>query len=134
MRLDDMLFWISSLIVVALSYYIAEIDPLVQTFFGGYYGFIIGSFVYVNPAFVVLFLMVLYKIFGIKYLDLYIQVFVNTNLIWFAVLPALYLNKFYDIKVIIIGFCFLATFLAPILNDKIRARLRKKNINKFLNI
>ncbi len=134
MRLDDILFWISSIIIVVLSYYISEIDPLVQTFFGGYYGFIIGSFVYVNPAFVILFLMVLYKIFGKKYLDLYIQVFINTNLIWFAVFPALYLNKFYDIKVIIIGFCLVFTFLAPFLNDKIRERLRKKNINKLFNI
>ena len=129
-----MLFWVSSLLIVLLSYYIREIDPLVQTFFGGYYGFIIGSFVYVNPAFSFLFLMVLYKIFGKRYLDLYIQVFVNTNLIWFAVLPALYLNKFYDIKAIIIGFCFLFTFLAPVLNDKIRERLGQKNINKLFNI
>ncbi len=134
MRLDDMLFWISSLLVVALSFFISQIDPLVQMFFGGYYGFIYGSLAFFNPLVVIILLYLALKFLGLKFLDFYIQFFVNTNLIWFGAFPALYLDRFYDIKVIIICFCFVFTFLAPILNDKIRTILRKKNLNELFNI
>ena len=126
MKISDSVFWILSILIVISSYFIAQIDPLVQMLFGGYYGFIIGSFMIVNPAFVYVFLACLYEIFGKKYLGFYVQFFVNTHLIWLEVIPAFYLNQFYDIKHIIIGFCVLDLVLALYLCGYIRKWADKK--------
>lgn len=125
MFIEDALFFISSLIIVALSFFIAEIDPLIQLVFGGYLNFIYGSFIIGNPVFVTLFLFILYRIFGKKYLDFYIQFFVNANLVWVGVLPALYLDTFYDLKLIIMGFCAVYVVLAMFLSGYIRMRLKQ---------
>ena len=124
---DAASFWISSLVVVILSYVIREIDPLVQIIFGGYLGFIKGGLSIGNPIFVTMFLYALYKILGKKLMDFYIQFFVNANLVWLGAFPAIYLNQYYDIKLIIIAFCIPFAVLAPVLADRIREKMKLRS-------
>ncbi len=128
MARDDSYFWISSLLIVLLSFYVAEIDPLVNLFFGGYLGFIKGSLAIGNPVFVAAFLLALYRLLGRGYLDFYVQFFINANLVWLSALPALYLTKYYDLKTIIIVFCAVYAYLAPYIADHVRRLIRDKKL------
>ncbi len=105
-------FWIFSAAVVAASLFIPEIDLLVNQFFGGYHGFINTSLVFGNPLFVIASIYIIYKIFGKKHIQLYIEGLVNANLLWIEIVPALYINRFLDIKLVIIGFCIANVFIS----------------------
>ncbi len=119
---NEAYFWMFSASVVILSLFITAIDPLVNQIFGGYLGFINTSLQFGNPIFVFASLALIAMIFGKKHQNAYIEGFVNANLLWFQIFPALYLHQFYDIKIIIIGFC-LANI---VLSNKCADYLKKK--------
>lgn len=121
---NEIYFWIISLFIVVLSFFIAQIDPLVEQFFGGYLGFINASFLYGNPGFVLGLVFLALMLFGKRYINIVIEFFVNANLLWVEILPALYLAQFFDIKLVIIGFCIANISISNKLADGVRANYK----------
>ena len=118
-------FWIFSGSVVLVSFFISEIDTLVNQLFGGYLGFINNSLIFGNPIFVLIIIGLLAMLLGKKYMSIYIELFVNASLLWIEIFPALYLYQFYEIKLIIIGFCLINIALSWKCVTYIRKNIKK---------
>ncbi len=121
-------FWAFSASVVVLSFFISEIDSLVNQLFGGYLGFINNSLLFGNPIFVLIIIAIIAMLFGKKHMNFYIELFVNATLLWLEIVPALYLHQFYDIKIIIIGFCLLNIVLSLKYVEYVRKNINQWNI------